>query len=60
MLGSSFKTPRGFTARGVLVIRNLILRESTLKFQAQLEAGDLVADLSAEELEASSDVQRFE
>jgi len=25
MLGSSFTTPRGFTARGVLVVRNLLL-----------------------------------
>ena len=60
MLGSSFKTPRGFTARGVLVVRNLILREPTLKLLAQLEAGDLFADLSAEDKEASSDIQRFE
>ena len=60
MLGSSFKTPRGFTARGVLVVRNLILREPTLKLLAQLEAGDFFADLSAEDKEASSDIQRFE
>ncbi len=60
MLGSSFKTPRGFTARGVLVVRNLLVREATLKFLAQLKARDLFADLSAEEMEASSDIQRFE
>ena len=60
MLGSSFKTPRGFTARGVLVVRNLLVREATLKFLAQPKARDLFADLSAEEMEASSDIQRFE
>ena len=60
MLGSSFKTPRGFTACGVLVVRNLLVREATLKFLAQLKARDLFADLSAEEMEASSDIQRFE